>query len=127
MESASSMSTGWYAARQAVGAESRTGPHAWEELYGLALSGALQPCDLVWHPSLPDWVTAMQIPGLFDRLSDDPLVGSPSTGGILTDTAVPAIARPYAPPKRRPWLLPVLIPIIALVVVGGGLGAYFAF
>ncbi len=29
------------------------------------------------------------------------------------------------PARRRSWLLPVLIPLITLIVVGGGLGAYF--
>jgi hypothetical protein len=59
------MTSGWYFAKAGASAGSETGPFAWEELYHLAQTGALQPTDLVWNPKLPRGVNAGLIPGLF--------------------------------------------------------------
>ena len=74
--------------------------------------GSLRPEDLVWHPTLPQWMPAAQIPGLFPA---QPLSVAP---------IAPVSYR--TPPKGRPsWLWPVLIPVIALLMAGAGLGVYF--
>jgi hypothetical protein len=113
------MATGWYALKQGAGPEARTGPHSWEELYRLTLTGGLQPADLVWNQELPEWLPAARIPGLFG-----------SAACAAAPAAIPAVAaapaRPYPAPslpaKKRRWVLPVVIALIALIVVGGGGG-----
>jgi hypothetical protein len=114
---ADSMAAGWFYLKSGAPGGQQTGPVTWEQLYGLARSGAVGPQDLVWNPSLPQWLPASQVPGLF------------------AGAAPPAYALPaYAPRGPQPArssrssrLLPVLIPVIALILVGGGLGAYFGF
>lgn len=110
---AESTATGWfYLGNESTGGV-QTGPVTWEQLYGLAASGVLRPDDQVWHSSLPVWVPAAQIEGLF-AVAHTPLG--------------PAAYQPAEAPRevrsRRPsWLLPVLLPLAALVVVGAVLGA----
>jgi hypothetical protein len=101
------MTSDWYYIKRGAPAQEQAGPFVWEQLYALAQSGAFAPDDLVWNAQLPVWLAAGQIPGLFALPLQHGAAPRP-TGG------------------RRSWLLPVLIPIIALIIVGGGLGSYFA-
>ena len=68
--------------------------------------------------SLPDWRPASQIPGLF-AASAPPPAAAP-----VGYAAAPAYGA--AQPKKS-TLLYWLIPVIALILVGAGLGAYFGF
>jgi hypothetical protein len=107
-----SMASGWYYSKRGAVAGQQAGPLTWEQLYAQAQDGTLAPDDLVWHSELPDWLPAAQIQGLF-----------PTPYPAQT----PYSSAPQPPARRRSWLLPVLIPVIAVIVVGGGLGAYFGF
>ena len=116
---AGSMASGWYYSKRGASAGQQVGPLTWEQLYSLARSGSLAGDDLVWNPGLPEWLPAAQIAGLFP-----PVAGSAAMSAQPM-APLPTSAQPGRP--RRSWLLPVLIPVIAIVLVGGGLGSYFAF
>lgn len=141
-----SMATGWFYLGGGAPGGRQMGPVTWEQLYGLARSGAVGPQDLVWNPALPQWLPASQVPGLFagpaTPAGAGPYAGAP--GLAPGPGGAPRYGRPvaspvYAPPGYAPrgpqparsgrptWLLPVLIPLVALILVGGGLGAYFGF
>lgn len=91
---ATSTAAGWHALMSGQ----TSGPYTWNELYGLAQQGRLLADDYVWHPSLPGWVPATQIPNLIQGAS----------------------------PRRRRWLLPSVIAAIIFVLGGLGVGLYFA-
>lgn len=113
---ATSMAVGWYVLKQGAAAGQQAGPYTWAQLFDLARSGAVQPDDLVWNANTPDWLQAAQIPGLF--------------AGAATPASQASAQVPQQPSSagqpRRSWLLPVLIRVVALIIVGGGLGAFFA-
>lgn len=128
----------WYYAKTDTPSGRQAGPFAWEQLRSLALAGAIAPTDLVWHPSLPQWVPAAQIGGLIPEgafgsaQAAGPAVAPPPPDnewppGMATGPfeAPPAPVTPAAARGRRPWLLPVIISLAALLLVGGGLGVYF--
>lgn len=117
------MASGWYFIRQGVQAGGQVGPLSWEQLHSHARSGAYGPDDLVWNAQLPGWLPASQIPGLFASTPQPPAPQHPAPQYL----APQQYAAPQYAARRRSWLLPVLIPVIALIVVGGGLGAYFGF
>jgi hypothetical protein len=106
--STGTMTSDWYYCRRGAPAGQQVGPLTWEQLYSQAQSGQFGPDDLVWNPQLPDWLPAAQIPG-------------------LVPAAYPGAYQPAARPKSggRSHLLAWLIPMIAMIIVGGGLGAYF--
>lgn len=109
-----SMTEGWYYVNRATGAQ--TGPVSWEQLYAATRTGAVGPDDLVWNPALPEWLPARQVPGLFQ--ADVP-------GHAAASPAYAPAAAPRS--RRRTNLLAWLIPTIAVVIVGAGLGTYFGF
>jgi len=96
----------------------QVGPLSWEELAAAAHLGSVRPNSLVWGPSLAAWTRADCLPGLFETIA--PPVPSPALPG-------PAPYAGAAPARRRPWLLPVLIPVVALLVVGAAVGTYLGF
>jgi hypothetical protein len=106
----------WYFFKAGSHAAEKTGPFSWERLRLQAQEGALEPADVVWDPGT-GWRTAAQIPGLF------PAVASPGVAGTYPDTPPPG---PSAITRGRSWL-PWLAALVALVIVGGGLGTYFGF
>jgi hypothetical protein len=116
-----SMATGWFYLKSGAPGGQQTGPVTWEQLYGLVRSGAVGPQDLVWNPALPEWLPASQVPGLFAGAGPG---GAPGYGQPV---ASPAYGPQPARSGRPTWLLPVLIPVIALILVGAGLGAFFGF
>lgn len=92
----------------------QVGPLTWAELYARAQAGQLGPADLIWDAQLSQWLPAAQIPGLLP----------------LGPQSVVAQQPPWVPaaqPRTRKSILPWLIPLIALIVVGAGLGTYFGF
>ena len=133
------MATGWYMLKQKGTAGQEAGPYAWEQLYELAQTGAVQPGDLVWNAQMPGWLPAAKIPGLLAGAATlgEPMAAAPPsrpTGPLVQPgpssmsvyVTPPGAGQtpPLWPPKRK-WLWPVLIPLIALIIVGGALGAFF--
>lgn len=116
--SAGAMDSGWYYSKRGGPPGQHFGPVTWEDLVSYARGGLLVPEDLVWNEQLPDWRPSSQIPGLFPASAPAP----------ATVPAGYAAASSYgaAQPKRSN-LLYWLIPLIVLVLVGAGLGAYFGF
>jgi hypothetical protein len=109
---ADAMDSGWYYSKQGGPPGQHVGPISWEQLVSYARSGFLTPNDLVWSPQMAGFQPAAQIPGLFPA-PVSPAYGYPASFG-------------YAPAEpRRSRLLYWLIPLIAVIVIGGGLGAYF--
>jgi hypothetical protein len=74
--SMSGMAGGWYFSKQGEAAVQRSGPFSWEELYAQAQAGMVGPDDRVWHPQLPQWLSASRVPGLLTR--------EPETEGTAT-------------------------------------------
>jgi hypothetical protein len=131
------MATGWFYLKDGEPGGQQTGPVTWEQLYSIARSGGLHPDDLVWNPALPEWLPASQVPDLFASAAPPvgavPYAGSPGlapgpggAAGYGQPVVSPAYASGGPEPTRsgRPnWLFPVLIPLIALIVVGGAVAA----
>jgi len=128
----------WYYAKANTPSGQQAGPFEWEQLRSLALAGAIVPDDLVWHPSLPQWVPAAQISGLISAAGFDleqaaaaSAAPPPPANEWALGTETGPFEAPPAPvtqaPARRPrrWLLPVIISLAALLLVGGSLGVYF--
>jgi hypothetical protein len=129
---------GWYYLRTGAPESGRVGPLTWEELQDHASSGVLWPIDLVLHPDLPQWAEAGQIPGLFPRIvrpSADRR--SPSPRRTCPPVASPFCEQPRehlayqqawtAPsPRRRPWVLPFLLPLLVTLIIGGALALYLS-
>jgi hypothetical protein len=82
---------GWFVARN----REQEGPFSIARLREMARSGWLSADDLIWHPSLPDWTAARDIPGLF--------------GGTLArylHATIPGLRRPAAPTPGGPHEAP---------------------
>jgi hypothetical protein len=149
------MATDWYYQKSGAPGQS-TGPLTWEQLYAARASGALQIGDLVWHASLPQWTPAGQIPNLFPATAQPaalqqaphqqapyqqtpyqqapyqaaPYQQAPHQSMPYQQAGAPAWAGPpaYQPAYRKKTSVAAwLIPLIVLILVGGGLGAYFGF
>jgi len=94
------MTSGWFYLKPDRPSEGRVGPLVWEELWRAAREGALSPQDVVWHPQLPDWTPATQVPGLFPEPAGKAKEATKSTG------------------KTRPaWFVPV-VTIAAVAAIG---------
>ncbi len=138
MSATGSMATGWYMLKQRETAGQEAGPYTWEQLYELAQTGAVQPGDLVWNAQMPGWLPAAKIPGLVAAAAilAEPMAAAPPSGptGPLAQPGpspmsvhvTPPGAGPTPPsrPPKRKWPWPVLIPLIALIIVGGALGGF---
>ena len=96
------MNSGWFYLKAGAPAGQQLGPLTWQQLVAAAQTGALTPADVVWHQSLPAWLPALQIQGLFP--------------GYQWAAAM------APPPVRRRSRLAWVIPLAALVIVGVGLG-----
>jgi hypothetical protein len=129
------MTSDWYYSKRAAATGQQAGPFTWEQLYSQAQAGQFGPDDLVWNPQLPDWLAASQIPGLITGASQPAVLPiatrqpAAAQAGAAYPAAYPAAYQPAAQPTkdRGSYLLAWLIPLIALVLVGSGLGAYFGF
>ena len=112
------MASGWFHMKPGPPAGTQAGPVSWEQLWALAQSGELAPEDVVWHQTLPGWMPAAHIPSLFPGL---PAATAP-TGSVSGRGAPTAAAHP---PGRRRSSLVWVIPLVAFMAVGVGLGLYF--
>jgi hypothetical protein len=109
--------SGWYYAARGTAPGQESGPFTWEQLVAHADAGHLTREHLVWNERTPDWLPATQIPGLF-------------AGAPLSPPAPPAPSAYSAPRgadegRRRSRTLYWLMPVVALIVVGAALAAYF--
>ncbi|MBN1630110.1 MAG: DUF4339 domain-containing protein [Thermoleophilia bacterium] len=115
---AGSTASGWYYLKAGAPAGQQMGPLTWQALVSAAQSGALTPADPVWHSTLPQWVPAGQVQGIF----------APSVPAVQTPAAgrQPISHPPAAYPARvkHAWLAWAM-PLAALILVGAGLGIYF--
>jgi hypothetical protein len=123
-----SMASDWYYSKRGDPARQQIGPLTWEQFYAFAQAGTLTPDDLVWNPQFADWVPAAQVPGLFPAAAT-PAVQAPypapvQPAAVYRQATQPAAARSTG--RSRSWLYWV-VPLVVLVVVGAGLGAYFGF
>jgi hypothetical protein len=112
--STGAMTEGWYYSKRGMPEGHPAGPLTWEELHARAQAGDFGPQDLVWNSELPEWLPAVRMPGLIPTLTS-PVVAR-------TQQAPPSTA---SPGRGRSLLLPILMPALALIVVGAGLGVYF--
>jgi hypothetical protein len=115
------LSSGWFYVKS-EGPGGPVGPLGWAELWGLARAGVLVPGDSVWHQSFPDWLPAGQLEELFPG-ARPPTVEVPSA--ISSSPASSAPSAPAGTGGRRSARLPWLIPLVALLLVGLGLGLFF--
>ena len=122
------LASGWFYHPAQAPAEEHVGPLSWERLAMLGNTGALSPTDGVWHPTLPGWIPAGEIPGLFAA----PVAGPWSRGAALSQTAAPTgvsggeTASPAASGTggSRSHLV-WIIPLAAFLVIALGLGLFF--
>jgi hypothetical protein len=112
--SAGAMDSGWYYSLRSGVPGQQMGPLSWQDLVAYARRGAFGPDDLVWHEQLGEWRPGSQVPGLFAAPAAAP-----------AGYAAPAAYGAAQPAKSK--LLYWLLPLIAIIIVGGGLGAYFGF
>ena len=113
--SARSGDSGWYYAKQGAAAGEESGPFTWEQLVAHANAGYLAQDHLVWNESMPDWLPAAQTPGLFAGVPLPP----PAASGYVP------VPRAADQERRRSRALFWLMPVIAVIVVGAALAAYF--
>ncbi len=114
---ANSLGSEWFYSKPGVAANDHIGPLSWDDLRSAARSGVLSRADLVWNESYPDWRPAASVPGLFVSMPPVPPVPPASAYGMAPGHGEPAPARS----RMLLWLLP----LIALIAVGAGLGTYF--
>lgn len=55
----------WYYLKAGGRQGQQVGPFLWAQLVAEAQAGRLHPGDLLWNPSLPQWISAGQVGGLF--------------------------------------------------------------
>jgi N-acetylneuraminic acid mutarotase len=127
------MASGWFYSKRGAAAGPPEGPFTWQQLYSLAQAGVIGPDDLVWNQQLPVWQPAAQVPGLF-AASMSPEAAAPASATNLAGAQAkpqcayePAAQAASLSAGRRSRLWGVVVPIIAVIVVGGILGAYFGF
>ena len=73
------------------------GPLSWQDLWRHGQKGELRPADLVWTEGMPEWRTAVSIPGLF------PAAQPPQVQQPVQPQPAPAPApSPYYQPQAAP-------------------------
>lgn len=136
------MDAGWVVRRPSDPSGTQGGPYSWEQLFALARDGVVPPTDLVWHPTLPEWLPANKVPGLFPAAAPTaPVTPQQPVAPIapavapsaVTQTAYapqtpaqPVAAPPQPPRKKRGALIAIIVALI-VVLIGGGTAAWFLF
>ncbi|MBN1320967.1 MAG: DUF4339 domain-containing protein [Thermoleophilia bacterium] len=113
------MSSGWFYVKAGAATGPPAGPVGWAQLVELARTGALGPGDSVWHQAYPGWLPAAQVPGLFPGARWS--AGQAPLGPAYQAAAQGGAARPAGRRSPLAWL----ILLVAVVVVGTGLGLFF--
>lgn len=106
----------WYFFKAGSDAGLKAGPFSWERLVEQVQTGVLEPNDVVWDPG-SGWKKAVQVPGLFPDIAPDKLAGTFSS-------PLPLEAPTQGRGRSRLYWVSGLV---ALVVIGVGLGVYFGF
>jgi hypothetical protein len=80
----------------------QNGPVTFEELRTMVRSGELEPADLVWNPSMKDWVAAGSVEGIFSAgavaaSANKPYATPGSAWGVSPDSYVGALVEEIAP------------------------------
>jgi hypothetical protein len=91
---AESMASGWCYLKNGAPPNQQVGPLTWAELYALRSSGLLAPADIVWHPTMPQWLPAAQVPGLFSAGVQPPAYPP----GVQPPACSPGLRPPSSPP-----------------------------
>lgn len=132
MTQTSDTSTGWQVRKLNDPTGWQGGPYTWDQLVGYCREGRVMPLDPIWHPSLPAWVPAQNIPGLF---SGPVAPQTPEPAPAYAPEATPAYApqqpvasapmapQPASPPRKKRGLLIAGI-IAAVVLVAGAIVAF---
>ena len=114
MTDATGMESGWLVRRPSDATGTQGGPYSWEQLFALARDGVIPPTDLVWHPSLSEWLLAAKVPGLFPSATAAVAPATPTASPAL------AVAVPPQPPHKKRGGLIAIIAILVVMLVGGG-------
>jgi hypothetical protein len=80
------------------------GPLTHAELKSLAVNGQLNPQDLVWNAGLPQWITALQVEGLFPVPPQPPIYMNTA----LAQGTLQSFEFNNTPPRTRSQSNPVL-------------------
>lgn len=116
--------SGWHISRQGTS----YGPYQWGELMAWAREGRLGPDDLVWQASLPGWMPARQVQGLFPAAAPPAPPPAPEAAAWSGAPAAGAPPPPYAqaqkPSHRGRWavLAAAGLVVVAAAVVGALFG-----
>ncbi|MBU4555355.1 MAG: S8 family serine peptidase, partial [Actinobacteria bacterium] len=148
------MGEGWHVGRKDGGSEWKGGPYTWPQLIDFAAEGRLTADDLVWHPSMSEWLPARDIPGLFAQVEPAPApqpapapepVAAPEPTPVAAPAPAPApVAEPApepaptpaqtasvppAPPREpgRGWLIAIAAIAGVVLLAGIGTGAWYLF
>ncbi len=125
----SAMHEGWYV-RGSDGAEEwQTGPFTWEELLAFVPENRLLPDNLVWHPSMSEWIAARNVAGLFPEAPATPVPEAAAPAPAATATTPEPAAQPEPPTRSssKTGLAIAAVFVTILLLVGGGLGAWALF
>lgn len=116
------MDSGWMVRRPNDPTGTQGGPYSWNQLFELARDGVVPRTDLVWHPSMTEWLPAKNVPGLFPGVASAVTpTASPAPAPSVPPVAAPA--GPQPPRKKRGGLI-ALVAVLVIVVVGGGVAAF---
>jgi hypothetical protein len=125
MTDTTGMDSGWVVRRPNDATGAQGGPYSWEQLFELARDGVVPPTDLVWHPSLPEWLPASKVPGLFPGAAPTAAASAaattPAAPHAVTQTAY---AAPPQPPHKKRGGRVALIALVTVALVGGGIAAF---
>jgi len=127
------MGEGWHVGRKGGGSEWQGGPYTWQQLVDFAREGRLTPADLVWHPSMPEWLPAQQIPGLVPASAPEvapEVVVAPAPAPAPAPVAAPvpaAAPTPPAPPRKggKGLLIAGIAVLVVILLAAAGGGAWY--
>jgi len=136
---ATNMSDGWHVGRKGEASEWQGGPYTWQQLVDFGREGRLTPADLVWHPSMPEWLPAQQIPGLMPAVApaaapapvtapEPEPAAEPEPAGTPAPIMEPATApAPPAPPRKggKGLLIAAIAVLVVVLLAAAGGGAWF--
>ena len=109
------MGSEWY--YRVAGCASEYGPLSWDGLCSLARSGEVSSEDLVRGPGHEQWSNAADVPGLFQ------LAATPGGRGPYPGMGPSAAQAPVSSAAWYPWVGA----LVALAIIGAGLGVFFGF
>lgn len=96
----------------------QSGPLTDDAFRRLALSGQLQPADLVWQEGMPQWVPAMTVRGLFAPAPQQAMPGpfAPTPAAPFGNGAAPMYGAAGYAPQQFGQQLPMGMAVAAMVL-----------